>query len=99
MDSRIFNIVSAKLRAALEEIGASADVTPMTAVYGRESPLDSTQLVSFVVDIEEELHENLGVEISLVNEQAFSQSRSPFRDVAVLCHHIETLIGESKNAS
>ena len=96
MDQKIYEIVSAKLRGALAEIQVPGDVTPATPIYGRNSALDSTQLVSLVVDIEEDLHTEFGVEVSLVDERAMSQTRSPFRDVAALCQYIEAVIGERK---
>ena len=96
MNQALFEVVSARVRAALEENGVSGSVTPDTVVYGDESSLDSTQLVSLVVDIEEALQERFGAEISLVNEHAMSQSRSPFRNVGALCQYIETLMGEAR---
>ena len=64
---------------------------PTTAdapLFGADSPLDSLGLVSLIIDIEEALQDR-GVEISLSDEHAMSQSRSPFRSVPALVAYIQ----------
>jgi acyl carrier protein len=99
MNEKIFSIVSVRLQAALEALGAGGPVQMDTPIFGKQSPLDSIQLVSLIVDIEEGVHEALGIEITLADRRAMSQKQSPFRDVAALCAYIELLRAESPNES
>jgi acyl carrier protein len=96
MNDKIFSIVSERLRATL---GADGTVRGDTPIFGKQSPLDSIQLVSLIVDIEEGVHDTLGVEVTLADRRAMSQKQSPFRDVASLCAYIETLLSESSHGS
>jgi acyl carrier protein len=99
MNDKVFSIVSERLRAALEDLGGDGAVQSDTPIFGKQSPLDSTQLVSLIVDIEEGVHETFGVEVTLADRRAMSQKQSPFRDVAALCAYIETLLSESPHGS
>ena len=95
MNPQLFEIVCEKLGVALREVQASVAIGADTPIFGRESPLDSTQLVSLIVDVEEGVFERLGVEVTLADRRAMSQKQSPFRTVQSLCAYLETLIAES----
>lgn len=62
-----------------------------TRLLGTKSKLDSLSLVILIVDIEQRLADELGVEVSLADEKAMSQERSPFRDVKSLVDYICSL--------
>jgi len=76
-----------------EQIKVSLD----TELFGGESSLDSLSLVSIVVDIESEIADLSGVEISLTDERAMNQSISPFNSVITLTDYILLLLSESGN--
>ena len=73
------------------QIPASAE----TELYGTGGQLDSMGLVSFLVDIEESFQDN-DINISLSDERAMSQTRSPFRNVQSLTDYIAALIKEAE---
>ena len=60
-------------------------------IFGEGSPLDSLGLVSLLIEIEDQLAAR-GVAISLSDERAMSQKRSPFRDVPSLVAYVQTLL-------
>ena len=62
-----------------------------TELYGCNGHLDSMGLVAFIIDIEELLMDN-EINITLSDERAMSQSRSPFRNVQSLNDFIGSLI-------
>ena len=66
-----------------------------TELYGTNGHLDSMGLVAFLIDIEESLLDQ-DVQITLSDERAMSQSRSPFRNVKSLTEYIATLIKEQE---
>lgn len=80
-------------RQADQQIPVSAD----TALYGTDGHLDSMALVAFLIDIEEALLD-CELQISLSDERAMSQTRSPFRNVETLTDYIENLITETSSA-
>ena len=68
-------------------------VSADAAVFGPASPLDSLGLVALLLDIEEGL-QAIGYDITLSDERAVSQKRSPFRSVQSLVEYIVALVRE-----
>jgi len=68
--------------------------TPDTVLFGPSGKLDSLGLVNFLVTAEQRLQDQFGVTISLADERAMSQERSPFRTVATMADYIEKLLSE-----
>jgi acyl carrier protein len=60
------------------------------SIFGDGSPLDSLGLVSLLIEIEDQLAAR-GWTVSLSDERAMSQKRSPFRDVPSLVAYIQSL--------
>ena len=65
-----------------------------TYLYGRDSKLDSLNLVSLIVKIEEETETEFNQTILLVNEKAMSLNNSPFRMISSLVEYISSLLDE-----
>ncbi len=61
-------------------------------LFGGESLLDSLGLVSFIVSIEEEIEDKLGISIILADEKAMSRRTSPFSRVSYLVDYILEII-------
>lgn len=66
---------------------ADSPVGPDTPLFGPSGVLDSLGLVSVVVELEQTLTDRLGRNISLMNDRAMSQTRSPFRTVRSLAEY------------
>lgn len=69
------------------------DLNENTMLFGRDSNLDSLGLVTIIVGVEQTILDELGVEITLTDEKAMSQTRSPFRTVGSLVDYICSLGG------
>lgn len=61
-------------------------------LYGTGGALDSIGLLSLVVLLEEKVNAATGKTIRLVSNEAFSQTRSPFRDVTSLAEYVVGLL-------
>lgn len=59
-----------------------------TVLFGESKGLDSLDLVTFIVDVEQRLADELKIKISLTDEKAMSQKNSPFRTVKSLVDYI-----------
>jgi acyl carrier protein len=66
-------------------------VAPGAAVFGPGSPLDSLGLVALLLDIEDALRDR-GCPVTVSDERAVSQKRSPFRSVTTLVEYIGSLL-------
>lgn len=65
-----------------------------TYLIGRRSILDSLSLVSLIVDIEQKLNEKYGTSITIADERAMSQEKSPFRTIETLAKYVQLLVKE-----
>lgn len=72
----------------------AGDLSADTRLFGLDGLLDSIGLVSFVIDVEEQVNERFGCALTVVDDQAMSQERSPFRTIGSLTDYILELINE-----
>ena len=94
----ILDLVYASIEARnkeMEDEDGRLELQEETHLFGRNSKLDSLGLVTLIIDIEQKLAEELATEVSLTDEKAMSQARSPFRDVRSLVDYICAL-GDSQ---
>ncbi len=61
---------------------------PDTPLSGKDSVLDSVQLVGLIMAIEERLCAEPGHNVSLIDERAMSHQPSPFATVGTLARYI-----------
>ena len=59
-----------------------------SALFGDGSPLDSFALVNLIVSIEQQLEDLFGVALTLADDRAVSQERSPFLTVGSFAEYI-----------
>ena len=73
----------------------TADLEPGSILFGPGGALDSLGLVSMVVALEQALESRYGVVVTLADQRAMSQERSPFRSVEALADYAATLAHEA----
>ena len=91
--------------ASAEELNASLEqpidvrLGEDAPLYGHQGVLDSLALVTLITTVEQELEDQLGASVSLIDERAISQARSPFRTIASLADFATSLLeGAQKTA-
>ncbi|MFC2097385.1 hypothetical protein ACFLSI_03520 [Bacteroidota bacterium] len=81
---------------SVDEINIDLDVklekSEGSALFGSNSVLDSIDLVNFISIVEQKLEDKYGDYISIADENAMSQSSSPFRTIETLTEYILTII-------
>ena len=65
-----------------------------TRLIGRNGVLTSLELVTLIVNIEQKLSEEHDISLTIADERAMSQKKSPFRTVEALSGYISLLIKE-----
>jgi D-alanine--poly(phosphoribitol) ligase subunit 2 len=80
--------------AQLEGVILPPEFGPETPLFGDSGLFDSLGLVSLVLAVEEAVADESGVPVSLADERAMSQARSPFRTVRSLAEYAAGLIEE-----
>jgi acyl carrier protein len=71
-------------------------LTPESRLIGRDGLLDSIQLVTLIVSIEERVADDLGVPVTLVDEKAVSAKSSPFRSIDALADHVVATVAGAR---
>lgn len=73
-----------------EESQAPRDVS--VRLIGKGAAIDSMGLVSLIVGIEERLVDQYGIAVTLVDDRAMSQERSPFLTLATLTDFVVEIV-------
>ena len=68
--------------------------TTETVLFGKSGQLDSLGLVNLLVTIEQNIEDEFDVCITIADERAMSQKRSPFRTIGTLADYIDVLLKE-----
>lgn len=71
------------------------DINKSTRLIGSSSSIDSMDLVSFVVEMEQVIEELTSKEIQLASERAMSRRSSPFISLESLSIFIKELLDEA----
>jgi D-alanine--poly(phosphoribitol) ligase subunit 2 len=66
--------------------------SPNTVLVGNNGVLDSLALITLLVDIEDALRTNLGVECPLIEDDLLADAQGPYRSIATLAEWITTRI-------
>lgn len=69
-------------------------ISEETLLFGVGAPLDSLSLVSVIVDVEMEISEITGKNISITDDRAMSRPVTPFDSVKTLADYIEEITNE-----
>lgn len=67
-----------------------------TPIYGDRDGISSLALVRLIVDIEAAMEEEMGLTISLANDQVLSMTRSPFRNFGSLLAFVQECCGQTE---
>ena len=71
-----------------------ADLT--TRLLGPQSVLDSLGLVTLIVEVEDRLRSDHGISLTLANDRAMSQTKSPFLTVQTFSEYIGSVLGDGR---
>ena len=94
----VADLVLACLRELLAMEGADVAANEETPLIGAGAVLDSLGLVALIVDVEQRLKDEHGIVVTIADERAMSQRRSPFRTAATLIEYVRGLLGDARRA-
>ena len=67
-----------------------------TVLFGKDGKLDSLGLVTLLIIIEQNIEDEFDVSITIADEKAMSQKRSPFKTIGTLADYIDMLLRENQ---
>ncbi|MEX0968087.1 MAG: acyl carrier protein [Bacteroidia bacterium] len=82
----------------LRQLKGELNLQEELALYGREGGINSFELVSLIVELEEFILNENGANITIADDRAFSMNRSPFRTVATLTDYTIALMNENPDS-
>ena len=90
MREKIVAIIEQAVRDAGDSLSAEAkaSLSTETPLYGKQGILDSIGLVSMIAEVEQEVEDAFGHSVTLADEKAMSQVRSPFRTIGSLADYV-----------
>lgn len=75
--------------------GVQIGKSPEAPLYGKASQLESIDLVSLIMEVEDQIKAEFDVSIMIADDRAMSQSNSPFLTVGSLTEYIAELLKEN----
>ena len=79
--------------------GDEIQLNETAPLYGGGGPLDSIELVRFILLLEEKVNQRFGTSIRLASTSAFIEGKSPFKDVHHLTNFVESMLMGKSEAS
>jgi acyl carrier protein len=90
--------ITAAVYRAVEELnrqlpkGAQIEKSPDAPLYGATGKLESLDFVTFIMEVEEKIKSEFGVDITIADENLLSKEKSPFSNIRTLIEYLEELI-------
>lgn len=91
MYEKINEMIDISIDTINEDLNLKLNKSDDTEIIGGNSPLDSLGVLSFVMELEKNIEEILGLEISLVNDD-FLSGDSPLKNIKELKVHLNKIL-------
>lgn len=104
IDIELRETVLAAIYEAIDELNQTLPnnqqlvADPNTQLFGQNGRLDSLGLVNFITEVEQVVEDRLDTTITLADEKALSQKRSPFQSVDTLATYVLSLLKVNANS-
>ena len=72
--------------------GAQIEKSPDAPLYGTGGNLESLDFVTFIMEVEERIKSEFGVDITIADENLLSKEKSPFSSLRTLVEYLEELL-------
>lgn len=77
----------------------TAQPVPDSPLIGSGRIVDSIGLVTLLVSVEEQLASQYGWSVSLMDDRAMSQTRSPFRTIGTLAEYLSQILNQNHDVA
>ena len=75
--------------------GTRIEKTPDAPLYGKAGKLESLDFVTFIMEVEEKVRAEFGVDVMITDENLLSKEKSPFSTLGTLTEYLEGVLKES----
>ncbi|HEY0322622.1 MAG TPA: hypothetical protein VGC66_16835 [Pyrinomonadaceae bacterium] len=78
--------------------GVAIEKSPDAPLYGKSGKLESLDFVTFIMEVEEKVRAEFGVDVMITDENLLSKEKSPFSTLGTLAEYLEGVL-ENENES
>ncbi len=98
--TKSLDLIIANVQELLAESDEQVQIAPeelneTTRLIGQQGILTSLELVTLLFNVEQAISDELDTVITLADERAMSQEKSPFRTIGSLAQYVDTLLTEA----
>jgi len=76
--------------------GNSLEKSPGAVLYGKSGKLESLDFVTFIMEVEEKIKDEFGVEVMITDENLLSKENSPFSTLGTLTEYLEEILKDNE---
>lgn len=101
VDERITKAVYAAIDAVNPQLprGAHIDKSLDAPLYGASGKLESLDFVTLIMEVEEKIKAEFGIDITIADEDLLSRERSPFSSLRTLIEYLHDVLKQEKPAN
>lgn len=79
--------------------GAQIEKSPDAPLYGVGGKLESLDFVTFIMEVEERIKTEFGLDITIADENLLSKEKSPFSNLRTLIEYLEELLKQENSTT
>jgi len=79
--------------------GISISKSPDAPLYGSSGKLESLDFVTLIMEVEEGMKDEFGIDIMIADENLLSKEKSPFSTIATLTDYLVDLLKDAETMS
>lgn len=77
--------------------GTKLEKSADAILYGASGVLESLDFVTFIMEIEEQIQEEFGVDLMITDENLLSKEKSPFSTLGTLTEYLSKVLEEQQS--
>jgi acyl carrier protein len=77
--------------------GTKLEKSPDAVLYGTSGVLESLDFVTFIMEIEEQIQKEFGVDLMITDENLLSKEKSPFSTLGTLTDYLVDVLKEQES--
>jgi len=79
--------------------GVLVEKSLATPLYGKSGKLESIDVVTLIMEVEDQVRDEFGASITIADDRAMSQENSPFLTIQTLTDYVSELLKENGAAA
>jgi acyl carrier protein len=79
--------------------GVTIEKSPDAPLYGGSSSLESLDFVTLIMEVEEKVRDEFGVELTIADENLLSKEKSPFTTIGNLTKYLADLLNNPEEST